>query len=99
MTQEETTLYRAVTRDELQEIIATGTYTLPPHAEGKYFYPTREQAQAFVARGWADVVTSATFHSELLAEAEVDTAAGEGQYLYLPQSLFPYGPVTIEETP
>jgi hypothetical protein len=64
--------------NELDEINKTGTYTLRANLEGKYFYPTFEQAQAFVSKGWADVITSASFTDEMLNEAEVETGAGEG---------------------
>jgi hypothetical protein len=33
----------------------------------------------------------------MLEEAEVETAAREGEFLFLPERLFPHGPVTIEE--
>jgi hypothetical protein len=91
-------LYRAVGHNELEQIMDTGTYTVPTGLVGKYFYPTREQARAFVLAGWAEAVTSSRFPADTLTEADILFAAGEGQALYLPATVFPHGPVAIEPT-
>jgi hypothetical protein len=94
--QDDVVLYRAVGHNELEQIMDTGTYTVPTGLVGKYFYPTREQAQAFILAGWAEAVTSAPFPADVLAEADVLFPGGEGQALYLPATAFPHGPVIRE---
>jgi len=94
--QDEVVLYRAVGHNELEQIVETEVYTVPMELAGRYFYPTREQAQAFVLAGWAEVVTEALFPAHVLAEADVLSPAGEGQAFYPPATVFPHGPVTLE---
>lgn len=96
MEQDDVVLYRAVGHNELEQIMDTGTYAVPTGLAGKYFYPTQEQARAFVLAGWADAVTSAQFPADVLAEADLLVLAGEGQAFYLPGTVFPHGPVTLE---
>lgn len=93
----EVTLFRAVTEDEWMSIQKSGTYDVPLGLEGKYFSPTREQAAAFIATGFASRLTSASFPRSALALAEELSIASEGQAFYLPASLFPYGPVCLED--
>lgn len=71
------TLYRAVAPAEATDILETGAYRIAgASAEfGKYFYPTLQQAQAFVARGWATRLTSGSFPQEALADAGIEPSA------------------------
>jgi len=91
------TLYRGVGSSELADITATGTYRIAGSsaAFGKYFYPTMDQAKAFVDKGWASRVTSATFPQVAVDSAERLNPAGEGPALFILAEYFPYGPVTI----
>jgi hypothetical protein len=84
-------LYRAVGHNELEQIMDTGTYTVPTGLVGKYFYPTHEQARAFVLAGWAEAVTSARFPADVLAEADILVPAGEGRHCICLQRCFGAG--------
>jgi hypothetical protein len=92
----EVTLFRAVTEDEWMSIHDSGTYTVPPGLEGKYFSSTREQALAFIDTGFAVRLTSASFPDSALELADEIYAASEGKAFYLPAALFPHGPVSLE---
>jgi RHS repeat-associated protein len=92
-----TTLFRAVGLEEAADLEATGTYRIAGKSAegGKYFYPTQEQAQAMVDRGWATHVTSATFPQEAIDAATPLSLPTEGPGLFIPREFFPYGPVEI----
>jgi RHS repeat-associated protein len=90
------TLYRAVGDEELASIESTGTYTvLEGNVEGKYFFPSFEQAQAFVDTGWATTVTSAEFPLQILESVDLIEPSAEGFGFVIPSEVFPFGPVTI----
>lgn len=88
------TLWRVVQPVELTDIRANGyTYRLGPGNIGKYFYPTREQAEA-IARMYTEAgiggpytVTSASIVEGRLAEAEAVTIAGEGRAFFVSERL------------
>jgi RHS repeat-associated protein len=89
------TLYRAVGEDEAADISATGKYRIAGNSarSGKYFYPTAAQARAFVARGWASRVTSASFARAAVDSADPLTLLTEGEGYFIPEEFFPHGPV------
>lgn len=81
-------LWRAVTEAELKSLEEKGGYSLAQGLEGKYFFPTREQAENFKRlaeeRGWGTyVVTQAEIEAGHLAKAESIAAAGEGPAYFL----------------
>lgn len=92
-----TTLFRAVGSEEAADIADTGTYRIAGDSVrgGKYFYPTQEQAQSLVDRGWAMHVTSGTFSQEAIDAATPLNIASEGPGYYIPEQFFPHGPVTF----
>jgi len=97
------TLYRAVDAQEFDAIAGNGSrYELGPGQIGKYFYPTREQAQSIAQNyeeaGYGDyVVTSAQVDEGLLATAaDSITVAGEGDaYFLLEEAVLGLGEVAI----
>ena len=95
--EEGVTLFRGVGAAEAADIRATGTYRIAgASAEfGKYFYPTLEQAQALVEKGWASQVTSAIFPRSVVEAAEQINPAGEGPAYFVPSEFFPHGPVNF----
>ncbi|MCK2221893.1 hypothetical protein MF672_050010 [Actinomadura sp. ATCC 31491] len=85
-------LWRAVTEAERKSLEEKGAYGLVPGLEGKYFFPTREQAENFRTlaeeRGWGTyVVTEAEIDARHLAKAEAIAAAGEGPAFFLREGL------------
>jgi hypothetical protein len=97
-------LYRAVSDVELQDISAhQQNYGVRlGGSEGKWFYPTIEQAREFAATyaamgAAAYSVTSAGFPGATLEAADVFWAAAEGWCLWFPAEVFPIGPVVIHE--
>ncbi len=90
------TLYRAVADEELASIESTGTYTvIEGQAEGKFFFPSFEQAQSFVNKGLATTVTSAEFPLQILDSVDLIEPTTEGFGFFIPSEAFPFGPVTI----
>ncbi|HEX8001272.1 MAG TPA: RHS repeat-associated core domain-containing protein [Mycobacteriales bacterium] len=91
-----TRLYRAVERGELQDIESTGQYRLGPGNEGKYFFPTRAQAENFAKMmsksrlGGPFCITSGCTDTRLLSQYERLNIAGEGPAWYLPEEMLPY---------
>ncbi len=59
----------------------------------KNFFPTQEQAQAMVDRGWADQITSGVFPQSAIDAAERLSLPTEGPGLFIPKEFFPWGPV------
>ncbi|MEV4568645.1 hypothetical protein AB0K12_33165 [Nonomuraea sp. NPDC049419] len=85
-------LWRAVAEAELKSVEERGAYTVIQGLEGKYFFPTREQAENFAKlaqeRGWGTyVVTQAEIDARHLAKAEAIAAAGEGSAYFLRNGL------------
>lgn len=85
-----TTLYRAVDSTEFDAIANNGSrYSLAPGQMGKYFFPTKAQAEALATKyesmGLGDyVVTTATVDDAVLAtSADSIAPAGEGAAYYL----------------
>jgi RHS repeat-associated protein len=91
------TLFRAVGDAEAADIAATNTYRIAgASAEfGKYFYPTVEQAQAFVTRGMATQVTSAVFPRVAVETADKIFPVNEGPAYFVLKQFFPHGPVNF----
>jgi RHS repeat-associated protein len=94
-----TTLYRAVEPGELADIQASGgMYRVPAGiGNGKYFYPTQEQAANFanLNPGRSYTITSTQFLNSILSQSWSGAIAGEGPAYFIPGEHFPYGPVTI----
>lgn len=92
------TLFRAVEPGELADINATATYRVPEGmGEGKYFYPTQEQAANFARLnpGRSYTLTSSTFPNSVLEGSYSGTVSGEGTIRFIPSQYFPHGPVNI----
>ncbi|MBV9024976.1 MAG: hypothetical protein JO362_14575 [Streptomycetaceae bacterium] len=98
------TLYRAVDSTEANLIAENGNkYTVSPNVQGKYMYPTKEQAEALAKMyedaGFGDyIVTSATIPEDALASsADSISIAGEGDaYLLLPEAVEVLSEVAVE---
>ena len=93
-----TTLFRAVEPGELSDIEASGVYRVPEGmAEGKYFYPTEEQAANFARMnpGREYTLTHSQFPSGVLKGSWYGTIGGEGPAYFIPSEYFPRGPVSI----
>jgi RHS repeat-associated protein len=91
-------LYRAVEPEELADIEATGSYRVPEGiGEGKYFYPTPEQASNFAEMnpGRSYTLTWGEFSPDVLKASWSDTVAREGLAYFIPSEYFPSGPVGI----
>ena len=73
----------------------TGVYRTIPGGEGRYFFPTRVQAENF-QRLMQDAgmdticVTSGCIPTELLRGIEIIHPAGEGSAYLMPEGLLPY---------
>ena len=83
---------------ELADINATATYRVPEGiGDGKYFYPTAEQASNFADMnpGRSYTLTQGQFSSDVIKASWSDTIAGEGQAYFIPSEYFPSGPVEI----
>jgi len=95
------TLYRAVEPPELDQIISDGyLYGIDEGwSEGKYFFPTSQQAADFAQMNpdREYTLTSAEFPLSVFSDPEVwvDTIGGEGEAIFLPEKYFPHGPVRI----
>lgn len=90
-------IYRAVEPDELADLVGSGQYrNIPGIGHGKYFFPTRQQADAFAemmtkrGMGGPYCTTSGCIPADLLRQIERITPAGEGAAYYIPDSLLPY---------
>jgi RHS repeat-associated protein len=100
---ETTTLYRAVTQPELDDIFATGTYRVAKgQSEGKYFFKAAEDAQDFGSRMFRTrpgegpyTVTSAEVDRAVIEASSPVRAAGEGSAMFVPKSQLPIGPVKV----
>ena len=90
-----TQLFRAVGRAEADDIAASGVYRNPPGLEGKYFYPTQEQAENLAATyskmGLGEhTVTSGRISTDLLRRsAEPISPAGEGSAFFIRNDVLP----------
>jgi RHS repeat-associated protein len=89
-------VYRAVTPDELRQILATRAYEVPSGLTGKYFFPTQAQAERLIAifrsRGTASPPTAVTTGS--VPHAVIDTSytghvAGEGTIYFIEAEHLP----------
>jgi hypothetical protein len=88
--------FRAVGSDEAADIRLTGQYrVIDGMSQGKYFYPTAAQALRFLGRGWARVVTAASFPYVTVAMSEIFEAAAEGRVVFIAADRFAFGPVRI----
>jgi hypothetical protein len=91
-----TRLYRAVDPAELKDIAGTGVYrSAPGGTEGKYFFPTKGQAENFSnmmgKTGTGPYcITSGCIPTSVLRGIETIHAAGEGTAYFIPQDLLPY---------
>jgi hypothetical protein len=81
---------------EVRDIAESGVYRNPAGLEGKYFYPTQEQAANLAAKyaklGISDqTLTSGQISTELLQRfGEPITPAGEGPAFFLRNELLPF---------
>jgi hypothetical protein len=91
-----TRLYRAVEPSELKDIMGTGVYRSAPGAtEGKYFFPTKGQAENFsqmMAKtgNGPYCITSGCIPNSVLRGIQPIRAAGEGTAYFVPDALLPY---------
>jgi hypothetical protein len=81
---------------EARDIAGSGVFRNPAGLEGKYFYPTQEQAVNLAGRyaklGINDqMLTSGRISNELLQQlGEPITPAGEGPAFFLRNEVLPY---------
>ncbi len=90
-------IFRAVEPDELADLMGSGQYrNIAGIGDGKYFFPTRQQADAFAemmtkrGMGGPYCTTSGCMPSNLLRQVERISPAGEGAAYYIPESMLPY---------
>src|SRR5207245_11313132 len=87
---ETTTLYRAVSDEELASILANGGYSASPFGgDVKYFYPSAGQADQFVQNGWASTVTSVEVPTSLVNGSYTGVVAGEGPVVAIANTSLP----------
>ena len=86
-----TQLFRSVESGELADLVGSGQFRTIAGQEGKYFFPTQQQAAAFddIISGQA-AVTSGRIDSSLLSGVEQITISGEGVAWFIPEELLPY---------
>lgn len=90
-----TRLYRAVDPAELKDIVGTGVYrSAPGGTEGKYFFPTKAQAENFSnlmgKTGTGPYcITSGCIPRSTLNGIETISPAGEGTAYFIPQNVLP----------
>jgi hypothetical protein len=86
-----TQLFRSVEPGELADLVGSGQFRTIAGQEGKYFFPTQQQAAAFddIISGQA-AVTSGRIDSSLLSGVEQITISGEGAAWFIPEELLPY---------
>jgi hypothetical protein len=86
-----TQLFRSVEPGELADLVGGGQFRTIAGQEGKYFFPTHQQAAAFddIISGQA-AVTSGKINSSLLSGVEQITISGEGAAWFIPEELLPY---------
>jgi hypothetical protein len=91
-----TRLYRAVEPSELKDIMGTGVYrSAPGGTEGKYFFPTKGQAENFSKMmektgNGPYCITSGCIPNSALRGIEPIRPAGEGTAYFVPDALLPY---------
>jgi RHS repeat-associated protein/uncharacterized repeat protein (TIGR01451 family) len=89
-------IFRAVGPQEAGDIAASGAYRTVPGLEGKYFFPTQDQAEniarMFTERemGGPYTITSGTIPEEVLARGIPITNTGEGPGYFLQEELLQY---------
>jgi len=88
-----TTLYRTVSEPEVTSINASQQYAAY-NTEGKYFYPTAEQAQAqavenYAARQGSQTLTSVTVPNSVLKGGQSINPLGEGPAFFFPTEQLP----------
>ena len=86
-----TQLFRSVEPGELADLVGSGQFRTIAGQEGKYFFPTQQQAAAFddIISGQA-AVTSGRINLSLLSGVEQITISGEGSAWFIPEELLPY---------
>jgi hypothetical protein len=91
--EELTMLYRAVDKTELKDILGTGVYRAPEGTvEGKYFFPTKAQAERFIAmsKGRGPMcITSGCFPTSALKGVDTIHPVSEGTAYFIPTKLLP----------
>lgn len=89
-------IYRALGPDELTDLVGSGKYRNAPGLVGKYFSPTRQQAENFAAAmakrklGGPYCITSGCIPASVLSQVERITVGGEGVVYFVPERLLPY---------
>lgn len=99
----EITLYRAVTKLELDDIVATKEYRLGEGSiEGKYFSESASDASKFARKMFsffpdegAYTITSTRVSALVLKSCIRLRIAGEGMVWVAPERMLPIGPVSI----
>ena len=82
-------VWRVVGPDEAAQIAKTKTYQVQPGGEGKYFFPTREQAenlgQMYTKAGWGgqQTLTRGQVPRSVVGRAEPVNAGTEGPGLFI----------------
>lgn len=83
--------------DELADLMGSGQYrNIPGIGDGKYFFPTHAQAEAFAdmmtkrGMGGPYCVTSGCIPANVLRQVDRISPAGEGAAYYIPEGLLPY---------
>ena len=97
------TLYRAVKKPELDNILETSTYRVAEgQTEGKYFFERAEDAADFGDKMFrlkpnegAYTVTSVQVDRAVIQASTPIKAAGEGPGYFVPANKLPLGPVKV----
>ena len=106
-----TTLFRAVTKDELSSIKMTGTYSLPEGIESKYFWTNEEDSKWFI-NGMNSIpglekesytITKINIESKLLQAEDVSLGSDVNHVFYNigknTLSKFSKAPSLLEKSP
>jgi hypothetical protein len=86
-------IWRAIEPDELKDLLGSGQYRPGPGNEGKYFFPTKAQAEVLakeILPGRQFCITSGCIDSSVLGKIEKIYPAGEGQAWFIPNDLLPF---------
>ncbi|WP_460985761.1 hypothetical protein, partial [Sinomonas halotolerans] len=88
-------IWRAVGPDEAADVAKSGVYRPGPGLEGKYFFPTKDQAENLARMytsnniGGPYTLTSGLVPRSTLQQADAVNAVGEGPGWYLRNSQLP----------
>lgn len=88
-------MFRAVEPDELADLAGSGAFRTAPGLEGKYFWPTRSQADDFAAMaskanmGGPCCVASGCIPANVLRQIEAVPMDGLGPAYFIPEEYLP----------